>query len=139
MLALRGLDMTTIKVTARWSSDVIERYAKETPADPTRVAEIMTDQQPDWSYLKDEISKLQEQVQQIREVSAGSSMTKEKPSEDFVQNVATGVWHVIRRTSLLDDTAVWSAVCGWRVVAGDFTLESTTDDADRKCAKCFQN
>eukprot|EP00971_Amphidinium_carterae_P214898 4264558-Amphidinium_carterae.1 len=73
----------------------------------------MTDQQPDWSYLKDGLSKLQERVQRIREVRAGSTMTREKPSEEFVKNVATGVWHVIRRTSV-PDTAAWSAVCGWR-------------------------
>ena len=165
-MAAHGLELFKLQLLARWSSDVILRYVRESPlktltSDYLRkqgansVDEILAAMQSQSEEVKKRLESLdtrtmdmikQEVSLRARQVasdppktfSANSLEDYENKTLNLVENLKTGAVHRVLTGSAEISPMLWSTVCGWKFGKSPTDRPSNLPASWRSiCEKCL--
>jgi len=156
-LAAAGVEIIKIMVLARWSSEVVLRYVKDSPLiglsdqvktleDKKDLARLLSKAADDAELLGSKISDIEAKCKELAVAQTAWTRRCEKSlSSDgnppFVTNGRTKLLklHKVSVDGMEHPPYLWRAKCGFRFAFCGFTRHSTLGDFDVKtwCGTCF--
>ena len=156
-LAAAGVEIIKIMVLARWSSEVVLRYVKDSPLiglsdqvktleDKKDLARLLSKAADDAELLGAKISDVEAKLKELAVAQTAWTRRCEKSlSSDgnppFVTNGRTKLLklHKVSVDGMEHPPYLWRAKCGFRFAFCGFTRHNTLKDFDEKtwCGTCF--
>ena len=151
LLARAGIDLNTIKLMGRWSSEAVQRYTQDAPLATSQSISATVLQRLNQTHtgaFPENVTTLQQATQpaQIQLPTArAADQPRLLPEEDtasgsqvHILNPRTNVYHIPRVDEINSLNTCWVTKCGWRYGLSSFERTRSLPSSGRSCPRCLK-